>query len=549
MTDKDLLEIIDFYYPNATGALLAGSNLNKERIDHESDIDVVIIDAQFSVVSALGISEKGLRFDFTQVPLSNIENVLINEKFDPRGTLLSMLSTGRILKESEHGLIELIKNRARHLYNTKNFLTKKFREDSTKNLLKIKKEFKRDLIYQKRFLIVCEFVNLVTQIEAATHSNWIHSGKHKANFLIENSMPFLEEIISLSKKMMDDKEGYDLSNIVNYIDFYILKLEKSEHGIKQNTFVLDITYPNINIQHFITSILPRIYNDDVLKDRFLYFYLSQKSSHRLYLNEICLVFTLKDSQTEKEIFLAVNCIFREEINANAKISLIPNWIYSEENKKLQQLTNFEATAKKINHFVIKDLKSFGIYDAERTIFVFIIISSFIAKEIDLDISDLIEMNKYLLNRWILSIKEQNVLKNIKDFERIKQHHISVFKSYFDQNKGLIINAIKKGLGYKQDHDDAQNKAYAEIISELNSFLILQKKEVENLTVNDPLTYHVLKNHYLLNNYEKSFLYVMVHEELIRVLILNNQQIALYLYNITEGINCLRKKIQDPILAL
>ena len=65
----DILELIKKHYPYCVGAMITGSHSELHVADKFSDIDVVIFDPSFSVVSARNVKINQIDIDFTQVPL------------------------------------------------------------------------------------------------------------------------------------------------------------------------------------------------------------------------------------------------------------------------------------------------------------------------------------------------------------------------------------------------------------------------------------------------------------------------------------------------
>ncbi|WCT14399.1 nucleotidyltransferase domain-containing protein [Mucilaginibacter jinjuensis] len=69
--DQDLiLKVVKQHYPFVTGAILTGSSAKNGEIKAGSDVDVLIIDPTFSVISSFVTRSENVYFDFTQVPLS-----------------------------------------------------------------------------------------------------------------------------------------------------------------------------------------------------------------------------------------------------------------------------------------------------------------------------------------------------------------------------------------------------------------------------------------------------------------------------------------------
>jgi len=534
ISEANLLSKILFHYPNAEAILLTGSNVKKSEFDGDSDIDILIIDKQFSHVTPLIIMENEYKFDVTQIPLNNIENILINEKFDPRGTLLSMISNSRIIKESSNQIASLIITEAQKIYQVKSIKVNKLKKQHFERLLKLRIEFEKKLSFEKKFLLLIDFVNTISQIEAINQTNWLQLGKYRANLLIEQSPDFLNNLIAITRQQLI--EGCDTNDIVNFIDLYLLDQTNSKETLTVDRFIADIRYRSINMQNFVETVLPAIYNHQLLGEIFLYFFISQKNSHQIYANAISLVFKLdknNNSYSSKSIYLALKKICHDVLPI--QISGVPSWLYTEESKIRQLYYDFESCAKKINQIEEKNIHDFKIHDAERTVYIAIIVLAFTAQRLDLSISELVEINEYLLHRSLISSSEQLKIKNPRDLIKLTNIKLKLLKEYFHPNQELILNALKKGIGYDITDPENQKKEYHNLIVELKILIAQQLEKIDSHRENFKITYEILTECYNLVNSDKGLIYVLIHSELSRLFVLSDEQLSLCLITINESI--------------
>lgn len=534
----NILKLINEQYPNASGAILAGSYLNNDYATSLSDIDILIFDSCFSTISPQGLMFHGVRIDITQIPANNLDNMLRNEQFDQRGILLTMIVKGTIIKDNEAGIVSKVQQKAKQLFACGIHNNIETYKALIKGLTKIRKEFLKDSKpYQKIFLIN-EFFSLVTQVELIKTTNWRMSGRHKADFLYESETSLIDRLITLIKGGIEE-EGYDYYRRIGmFIEEYISisSTFESNRVFENKYLIVDLDYENLNIEHFITMLLQSIKQDHILSNHYRYFYVSDATKPRVYKNKISICFERlnlpNDSDWQEIIFSQLTNILHADIGTAYRSSKIPSFELNEINALNKFVKGFENCSIKTSILMEQLISKYEKYEVKRHLIIAILINSFLLEYLKIDQQDYINIFYYLSSRYLLNVSEQKQLNpnTINEFKKNKYKH---FHKFYLENEDVLKEACEKGKLIARDSTSISGKLYEDVIEEIKNVLG-EKHQLSLELLNEcNLTLEVLKP-IVKHSYEDQVLYfILIFQHIQPLLLLNSNQIALQLTILSE----------------
>jgi predicted nucleotidyltransferase len=533
VSDSTILAVINDLYPKCAGAILTGSFL-KKTIMHDSDIDIVLIDAQFSVISPVVITVNGVKFDFTQIPMTNLNNILFHELYDTKGILIRMIAEGRIIKDTQDFLIKKVKLNAESFYSNFHPFINNDYIGCLNNLQRIKKQLSRPLEPYERFFLLNEFVYFISRTEVYKHTNWSHSSKHKPVFLVEKNEEFVNMLMEKADFSRIYNPDYSFSDIVSYIDFYSAQPHRFENRtLVQDRLIVDLFYEDISVLDFIKSVAPKIIEDPFLNKFYQYFFLTPTQTSKIYKNTICIVFSIPSESLKEAIVIAFRKFLSQESKNKISISLIPVCIFSYQNPNKDFTYNFELVAKTISKVCLQYAENGNEFDEDRFFSIGIILTSYIAEKLKLKGEDLIKCNYYLSQRWILTFREQTGIRKPDGFSSLRNKKHKLLKEYYIGNQDYFNRLIEKGMSYSEQCIEGSLPKFSVIIDCLNHFLKTQLDDIDLLAIQNEITLSVLGTQFDLKEPKKALLYSLTFENLVRSLNINDSFICLILYTLSE----------------
>lgn len=262
--------LVHKYYPNVACAVLTGSQTEEDFVSLVSDIDILIVDYEFSGVSSEGLVHEDYKVDFTRVGLWNLVDVLIDSCYSKNNTIMNMVIQGHFIRD-RFNLQNSLKIYCESLYRNSDINYFSEYQRIRRALVMLKKHFSKDL---KRELIPLTLSDFMLEISKA-YLFFNYNGKYGLNgyrrskllYKKEKDLAFLRNINKLAEDFFIQKDnkniivqidrflGYSLLNIKKLPDFrYILNIQFS----RQNSFI------------FFTAILVAIKEDPYLNKYFLY---------------------------------------------------------------------------------------------------------------------------------------------------------------------------------------------------------------------------------------------------------------------------------------
>lgn len=528
ITEKEILEITHKIYPTCVGVILTGSQINANNINLKNDIDLVVLDSRISVVSSNYLILNNIKFDFTQIPLNDIENVLFNLAFDAKGKVFSMIKKGKIIKDAKNSIFKLIKTKIEIQFN----------QVSPNNIIsyngyitllsKLRKDFDREMDIQTKFFLTNEFIITISNAELIKCSNWNNAGKHKAQFLQANNPKFVNSLISLTESFLKNEKN-DTSNIVAFIDQYLsTPFHFNLSKVKFDSIILELSYEDFNIDDFINKILPLIRNDQTLSKIYSYYFASPSQYKYIYNYQVCIAFK-SDDVNEFDCFERVYNVLKKEL-ANPIISIFPTYGYAISRNKSFNLA-FTEISITVNRMLEKLVFKDKAFEIEQCILLLIVISASLLKQLNMGLEDIIKVNFYICNRWLFNNTDQTKIKAPNDFFNFSKAKLQLFISYYKTNKAFIDEAAKTGFW----GEGLEEKIYFKTIEKIKELILSVPTSMQDIYSKNELTVEILRNQYYLKNPENGLLYVLILEKLTSLLLLNNNQAALGTFLISESV--------------
>lgn len=534
----DILEILNKNFPNAVGALVSGSSITNNYSRSMSDVDVLVFDESCGAVSPFGYFENGTMYDFTLIPINNIDNIIRDEQFDQRGILLTMIAKGNIIKDSPTRLVAKIKLKAENLFtdgihnNRQNF------NALYKGLLKIRKEFSKIPLPHQRIFLVNEFFYIVTQMELIKTANWRMTGRHKADYLFQNQEAFFLKIHTLVLGGNDCNDPDGFGEIGLFIDDYLsAKSNVNQNRVFNNrVLIIDFEYENITMEHFVNFGLPKLMSSQVTSKNFLYFYMSDRRMNRIYKNKLSICFqvdqNIDPSYFERDVLRELRRIIAYEIQAKYRYNLTPT---AERNEALAAnsfLYELSGVFSEISNAMTQIILDAGKFDVKRHLVISLIVISYIAEVLNIKREELLNILFFISDRYIINRQEQIQVKPV-NFLDYKKSKYQLFHQYYEQDKAIFTEAIQKGKLLHGLDENMEGKFYKKIIEALKLILTAELINRPVLFEEMGITAERVLEFIDKKNINNCLIFIFLFEHLQPLFLLNADQTSLALVILSE----------------
>jgi len=168
--------LVHKYYPNVACAVLTGSQTEEDFVSLVSDIDILIVDYEFSGVSSEGLVHEDYKVDFTRVGLWNLVDVLIDSCYSKNNTIMNMVIQGHFIRD-RFNLQNSLKIYCESLYRNSDINYFSEYQRIRRALVMLKKHFSKDL---KRELIPLTLSDFMLEISKA-YLFFNYNGKYGLN--------------------------------------------------------------------------------------------------------------------------------------------------------------------------------------------------------------------------------------------------------------------------------------------------------------------------------------------------------------------------------
>ncbi|EHQ25537.1 hypothetical protein [Mucilaginibacter paludis] len=537
--------MIQKLFPMSAGIIFTGSQVNNVELNNLSDVDIIVFNFQFSVVSTVNAVISGISLDITLVPLYDIENVLLNESLHYRGILLSMIVNGRIIRDLDNKIVRSIQIAAKSFHKSGHVARTNIYNDRVKDLGRLAKEFRKELDFKQKFLLINDFIYHMSQIEIAKGSDWIISEKQKNRYLSSANGPFIEDMISIAKEHLFNEQVENLSKIADYITSYVenAKLFERSTGLL-NRYVIDINFHNFTIETFYNVVVRALKNEEYFKERYKYSFTSPTQFHRIFSNRVSLTFQINSANDAILLNQDLKKLFNNLLRKKVQINTRATYIYTDSNPNSAFRTRFEDVAMEVERMIHGQVSESNCYSVERNLHISTIIFAHIFKFLNCAMDDVEKSLTYLIHRYFFMQSEQRKIKSMKEFMDYKNKKLQLHHLYYFKNKHDFADMVKKGFYYEANKSNSERKEYSGIIDELSVFLSEQSKSHESLISNNQLTYNILHNYCGITEADKALLFILSFEQLAQLLHFDFTHKGLSLYILVNSINELRNQKHD-----
>jgi predicted nucleotidyltransferase len=530
MNAMNTFNFIDEDFPQAVGIVVTGSYLIRGHSVKSSDIDILVFDPIFSVVSSKTIFKDEKRFDITFIPLFNVENTFKNEQFDERGILLTMMASGKIIRDDAFGTIAIIQNLASIL------LEKGFYDHSTSlqatnhELKKLRGKFlqftKED---NNSIFMLNEFFSLITTAELLKISRWKFRGRYKSVYLNEKNPKFLTILTSIFLDAINHRSKENFIKIADFIGTYqdqsTIIVDPTGHNEKSRV-IIDLNYSGFNLNHFINIVLPLIRTNEHLGEKYLYFFLSPASCNHIFKYKISIVFK---SSLVQDIVGYTRGIFKS-LNIDFLHSTKPSFAGHLE---LMTKSNFDKCASEISLLCEKLVQTFNVFDGRRNLTISVIFTSFILSSLKLE-SDIYLLSLFLSSKRLFTSGEQRQLYSKAKMKELQSQKFSRFKKFSHDFQEMISAAFSKGKEIASLDHLPKDKIYSPALASISQLIDHASDNIDTLTQSNPITYSILKNNFNLNNPEKALVACIVFDFVNVLMCLTDEQISVGIFSYLEA---------------
>jgi hypothetical protein len=286
---ESLSEIVKQLFPVNAGILLTGSQRQKTVFHAEKDIDLIVL-VYFPGNMVNSIRYVGeFALDFTLLPLSDLEAILLNEKDDLKGILLDKLRNGVII-EDKSGLVRLLVDKATEWYGQMTYHREHAFRLQVTNLKKLSKYFfNRNDQYSiaVRRSLLNDWYTYITNIEGFRQNGYLMGPYHKHSYLEEHLPRFVEDITSVIDQA---RQANDFSPLLEYTAFYTRLISKTGQLLPaaSTDCIMHIDYEGLTLPQFVLYILPALTGKEPFANSFQYLFIPSPKYFRANPHKLCI---------------------------------------------------------------------------------------------------------------------------------------------------------------------------------------------------------------------------------------------------------------------
>lgn len=407
MNPQQLQVFLATKFPDALAIALTGSQKNNIVFNNESDIDVLVFDAQASrIATVVCKTGEAYKIDILIIPAFDIENVIIDSFANSRHVLFHMLKDAHILFDTI-GIVQEIINRIKVVPAYAGSKLQNRKQSIEKGLLLLAKYFKRDLQEDEKVLLLCEFITLISKIEVIDCAGNDADAMRKVNLLQAHNSGFVKELLPIFYKALASEQ---LGYLDAYICGYLNKLSTFEKELTPELTV-DIRIESISPEKLFAIVFQIINSNIVLKKAYRYHFYSLKRYENLYKYDVCISFVLENKLTGLAFIQELLQGFRQAGYNSIDFNIIPTVKKFKSDELYNDIQTFRSALCNLSLTIVTN------YNEEDAIPVKICLS--LLKHIQelslIDLEDSAALNDFLMQRWILSSEEQN--ETLKGAER------------------------------------------------------------------------------------------------------------------------------------
>jgi hypothetical protein len=419
MNLRELLYVIKEKFPDAIGCMVTGSQLTASHAS--SDIDLVIFDLSHSNVASHGFLFNKTAIDCTIFPVQDMENVIINESFDKRGVVLSMILSGSIVEDTEH-IVKGIQNFVIDFY-------KKLKSESQNpNLVKsisdiqtIRRYFDRQMTDVEKFLLFCDLVTAVSTAETYRLGYWQSTFYRKAKIItsVDNSVG--KKMLELARNLSYQQNHEDINS---FIDTYLNIYNGASAKEGNKSFIIDLHTGKSSWHSALKKICIKLESYNNLNNHFHYAHRTDKKYGRSFNYDICLHFTSSKTSSQDEILTELVAFLKDEMGMEPHFNII-NFPYC-------LLTDIQELRTSIRSklYLFRQQNNFFLEEAIINTTIAIELCYQIIKVMEVDVADLVIGLEILTTRWLIPRPLYNSIIVGKEFQHYKEErHKELYQNY------------------------------------------------------------------------------------------------------------------------
>ena len=205
--DKEtIIRKIITLFTDCESIIVTGSFLN-EKFNDNSDIDTVLISSKINLPYSEKIELDGILHEFIFLPVNKIDSILKNDILTLKGIIFNMLSSGKIIKDT-NGIASNLMEYAKYLHKS---YYPFFDEQKRTSLYTKINHYLRELSskhydYLTRFIIINEATSLFSQCYINKHAGFIGDGKNKLSALSQLSPKLYNSLQESIKEAISDPD-------------------------------------------------------------------------------------------------------------------------------------------------------------------------------------------------------------------------------------------------------------------------------------------------------------------------------------------------------
>ena len=524
MDIEGIKQAIKTYYPYAIGAILTGSQSTETNFDRSKDIDVLIIDPAFPIRSSFVTKHRGYNFDFTQIPLFNIENILINESFESHGIVINMFINGQIIFDTESHFVAETITFVNDLYNQSSFSKNENFKKCIIALKKMRKQFSKNLETHEKFFIINDFFYTMVQAHLFKFNHQVNGGLYNAKELYKLDKQFVNELTKLTNESLQDEDiPHKIHAYIGiYVDTFTLERKK-----ELSYLVIDMHYANISIKDFVKNVLPLVKKHPSLGRKFSYFFSSPTIYYYIYRYPISIVFLINEDDNYDSFVYELDKLLSEYSQKRPWLSLTPTSYHAHKFKKTE-FQNLFCEFLSENSLISEQLiQQNDTFDPRKFLLIAIIQITFIAGILKIQTDDLLKLNFNRCNQYLFNAQDQAKLKFPGELLELQKERYEKFNIYYQTEQAWIDAALKIGLNAIADEDALKGKLYNRSIELLRN--IISSTDLNETFNNDKISYHLLVKELKNTAIDSALFYLNVTEYIFQSLNLNSWNTSLCMF--------------------
>lgn len=435
-----LTELVKKHFPESIGYILTGSQRNNAVFKTDSDIDVVVVNPFFCDLCVRTLQQGAYTVDFTIIPLINIEEVVENETYDTRGSLVSMLQYGNIIMDTD----DIVANVCRRVLELSCYIHYKTLVEYDRlmtELIRMPKLFRRQLTATEKTIFLCELVTYITSLESIVASHSLHA-RHSKFFIVSQSKPALQnELARLVSKALNQTDG-DLKFVSSFAQAYIEQLPPMKMNATKwrEEFYIDFFVPDFSLEKFVTVFLPSMMQSGLLADGYRFFYLSNRKYARIYRHTVTICFSQKTEPADRiKIITELETVFSQIYKRDFIHSVV--YLYKQFSDdtlaQMAETIRVQCSRSLANH-IRQGKNEAGLIHLTAAL------CAYTCRHLQLGAEDFTKLNFMLLQKNVVSRQKQDQATSLSELIQCRQET-------FDQLYS-IYNATLQTTGYSFDEE-------------------------------------------------------------------------------------------------